>query len=221
MSNSTNRWIGRAGTVPGVVNLGAYGRARMFGSEAEDKKIARQRELRNALIAQDELIKNCIKQVQKLKKKCKMKLSETDGENNMTGKASEIPMTKGEAKAKEQAQNLAKRAAAAQKRVEALHAKSIARAKKDAARTVKQASNSRKRNAPFVEGKRLFALTNTNHHKSGSKAWSGLQIILTYPGISYEDYIAHGGKLQDLALEIVRGCVDVVNPKADAVVDAA
>ncbi len=134
----------------------------------------------------------------------------------------ELPLTKGEIKAKAQADNLARRAIAAAARVEALREKARVRAEKDAARGTKEAAgDNRKKNAPFVDGKRLFALTDTNHHREGSKAHASLAIIHKYPGILFEEYLTEGGKLQDLAMDLVRGYVEVVVADADALSEAA
>lgn len=48
-------------------------------------------------------------------------------------------------------------------------------------------------------GKKLFAKTTENERRFGSHGYDSFQILLDNPGITYEDYLARGGRLKDLA----------------------
>tara|TARA_R100000656_G_scaffold117522_2_gene90925 strand:+ start:18406 stop:19110 length:705 start_codon:yes stop_codon:yes gene_type:complete len=55
-------------------------------------------------------------------------------------------------------------------------------------------------------GKRLYKVHEGyhNHRKTGTFGYHSMQIIIDYPGISYEDYITKGGRPNDLAWDIER-----------------
>lgn len=53
-------------------------------------------------------------------------------------------------------------------------------------------------------GQRIFATAETNPRREGTWGWRSMNIILANPGITYEDFIAAGGRRQDLAWDADR-----------------
>lgn len=60
---------------------------------------------------------------------------------------------------------------------------------------------------PTAEGKRLTANVNANERRANTHGYRSLQIILDNPGIKTEDFLAKGGRLNDLRWDIARNRV--------------
>ena len=60
---------------------------------------------------------------------------------------------------------------------------------------------------PTGAGHKLTATVEANGRRKGSHGFNSLQIILDNPGITQEDYIAKGGRLNDLRWDIAHGSV--------------
>lgn len=58
-------------------------------------------------------------------------------------------------------------------------------------------------------GAKLQATVKTNPRKEGSFGYHSMKIIMDNPNILYEDYIAKGGRLQDLKWDLERGWVEL------------
>jgi hypothetical protein len=56
-----------------------------------------------------------------------------------------------------------------------------------------------------MEGKSILPIKSHNHRRMGSHGFRSFQIILDSPAISYEDYLAKGGRLVDLRWDILNG----------------
>lgn len=60
---------------------------------------------------------------------------------------------------------------------------------------------------PTAAGKKLTANINSNERRANSHGYRSLQIILDNPGISTEDFLSKGGRLNDLRWDIARNRV--------------
>ncbi len=54
-------------------------------------------------------------------------------------------------------------------------------------------------------GQKLFPKVKTNPRREGSHGFKSMSIILAKPGISYEDYLAAGGRNSDIRYDIAHG----------------
>ena len=55
----------------------------------------------------------------------------------------------------------------------------------------------------------LFANVNSNPRRKETFGYYSMEIILNNPGITYENYLAKGGRLQDLNWDLARNRVKV------------
>jgi len=62
----------------------------------------------------------------------------------------------------------------------------------------------RGRKSWFV-GKSLRAMKSNNPRRKDSHGFRSMQIVIDQPGISYEDYLAAGGRLVDLRWDVLNG----------------
>lgn len=69
------------------------------------------------------------------------------------------------------------------------------------------AAKSARGRKPTAMGKRLTPLISKNPRRQDSSGFRSLQIIITNPGISTEQFVAQGGKLNDLRWDIAKGNV--------------
>lgn len=83
-------------------------------------------------------------------------------------------------------------------------AKSAARSQKQAVKVSKpkkEGATGRGRTSEFA-GKRITATVEENPRREGTFGHASMALVLKKPGIAYEDYIAAGGRRQDLAWDL-------------------
>ena len=68
--------------------------------------------------------------------------------------------------------------------------------------------------AATIAGKPLYPATNDNPRRKGTHGHKSMAIILRHPGISYEDFIAKGGRYRDLWWDMEHGNVTTTKPRA-------
>lgn len=72
---------------------------------------------------------------------------------------------------------------------------------------VKSPTNGKRGRKPGFAGCRLTAICSENPRRKNSHGFKSLQIIIDRPDISYDDYLAAGGRLVDLRWDINNGNV--------------
>lgn len=69
------------------------------------------------------------------------------------------------------------------------------------------ASTGKRGRKPTASNKRLTAVCEGNERRQNSHGYRSLQIVLDNPGITTEDYLLKGGRLNDLRWDIAHGNV--------------
>ena len=63
----------------------------------------------------------------------------------------------------------------------------------------------------IFKGKTLFATIFHNPRRAKAYGFKAFQIILDNPGITYEEFIAQGGRYQDLKWDFERSRIELVH----------
>ena len=85
------------------------------------------------------------------------------------------------------------------------------KAKKEKAPKIAKESSGKRGRTPTYAGKRIYPLVDENPRREGGFGHAAMQLVLNAgkKGISFEDFIAGGGRHQDLVWDLKKGNVSV------------